>query len=127
MIINSNPYEHGPTDHNAHTLKPNEITPRPDKEDPLSGINTKSERVYGNPQPLPKEEAITDLYMQDGDDYYIDDTAFSDAQMGTGDNETAASVVGGGGSNGSSETNSNINTGVFGGSSKAAHPGASLW
>lgn len=74
-----------------------------------------------------KEEAITDLYMQDGDDYYIDDTAFSDAQMGTGDNETAASVVGGGGSNGSSETNSNVNTGVFGGSSKAAHPGYSLW
>ena len=124
MIINSNPYGHGPTDHNAHTLKPNEITPRPDKEDPLSGVDTKSERVYGNPQPLPSEEAITDLYMSDGDDYYIDDTAFSDAQMGTGDNETAASVVG---SNGSSETNSNINTGVFGGLSKAAHPGASLW
>ena len=74
-----------------------------------------------------KEEAITDLYMSDGDDYYIDDTAFSDAQMGTGDNETAASVIGSGGSNGSSETNSNINTGVFGGSARAAKPGASLW
>ena len=127
MIVNSNPYSHGPTDHNAHTLKPNEITPRPDKEDPLSSVNTKSERVYGNPQPLPSEEAITDLYMSDGDDYYIDDTAFSDAQMGTGDNETAASVVGSGGSNGNSETNSNINTGVFGGSARAAKPGASLW
>lgn len=127
MIVNSNPYSHGPTDHNAHTLKPNEITPRPDKEDPLSSVNTKSERVYGNPQPLPSEEAITDLYMSDGDDYYIDDTAFSDAQMGTGDNETAASVVGSGDSNGSSETNSNINTGVFGGSARAAKPGASLW
>lgn len=72
------------------------------------------------------EEAITDLYMQDGDDYYIDDTAFSDAQIGTGDNETAASVSGSS-SGGTSETNSNVNTGVFGGSSKAAHPGYSLW
>ena len=113
MIINSNPYEHGPTDHNAHST--NYAKP-----------------VYGKTETPPaaattaKEEAITDLYMSDGDDYYIDDTAFSDAQMGTGDNETAASVVGGGGSNGSSK-NSNINTGVFGGSSKAAHPGASLW
>ena len=116
MIINSNPYEHGPTDRNAHSTNYSNpvygktITPAAAKEEAPA-----------------KEEAITDLYMQDGDDYYIDDTAFSDAQMGTGDNETAASVVGGGGSNGSSETNSNINTGVFGGSSKAAHPGASLW
>ena len=110
MIINSNPYEHGPTDHNAHSTNP-------------------SNPVFGKTETpaTAKEEAITDLYMSDGDDYYIDDTAFSDAQMGTGDNETAASVVGSGGSNGSSETNSNINTGVFGGSSKAAHPGYSLW
>lgn len=71
-------------------------------------------------------QAITDLYMQDGDDYYIDDNAFSEAQIGTGDNETVASVVGGGG-NGSSEANSNVNTGVFGGPSKSAHPGYSLW
>ena len=70
-------------------------------------------------------QAITDLYMQDGDDYYIDDTAFSEAQIGTGDNETIASVAGGGG--GSSETNSNVNTGVFGGSAHAAKPGQSLW
>lgn len=70
--------------------------------------------------------AITDLYMQDGDDYYIDDNAFSEAQIGTGDNETVASVVGGGG-NGSSEANSNVNTGVFGGSAHAAKPGQSLW
>ena len=110
MIINSNPYEHGPTDHNAHST--NYANP-----------------VYGKTETptTAKDEAITDLYMSDGDDYYIDDTAFSDAQMGTGYNETAASVVGSGGSNGSSETNSNINTGVFGGSSKAAHPGYSLW
>ena len=126
-MIAQNAYNpNGPTDHNAHTLKPNEITNRPDKEDPLSSVNTKSERVYGNPQPLPSEEAITDLYMSDGDDYYIDDTAFSDAQMGTGENSTAASVVGSDGSE-SSETNSNVNTGVFGGLSKAAHPGYSLW
>ena len=110
MIINSNPYEHGPTDHNAHTANP-------------------SNQVFGKSEApaAAKEEAITDLYMSDGDDYYIDDTAFSDAQMGTGDNETAASVVGSGGGSDSSETNSNINTGVFGGSAKAAHPGYSLW
>ena len=71
------------------------------------------------------KQAITDLYMQDGDDYYIDDTAFSEAQIGTGDNETVASIAGGGG--GSSETNSNVNTGVFGGSAHAAKPGQSLW
>ena len=110
MIINSNPYEHGPTDHNAHST--NYANP-----------------TYGKTETptTAKEEAITDLYMQDGDDYYIDDTAFSDAQMGTGDNETAASVVGSGVSNNGNETNSNVNTGVFGGSSKAAHPGYSLW
>lgn len=76
--------------------------------------------------PNTNKQAITDLYMQDGDDYYIDDTAFSEAQIGTGDNETVASVAGGG-SGGSSETNSNVNTGVFGGPSKAAKPGQSLW
>ena len=65
--------------------------------------------------------------MQDGDDYYIDDNAFSEAQIGTGDNETVASVVGGGGSGGASEANSNVNTGVFGGPAHAAKPGQSLW
>ena len=68
-----------------------------------------------------------DLYSSDGDDYTIDDSAFAGAQLGTGDNETAASVVGSGSSGGSSETNSNVNTGVFGGSARAAKPGASLW
>ena len=83
-----------------------------------------------------------DLYSSNGDDYTIDDNAFSNAQMGTGDNETAASVAGSssgdsetaasvagsssGGSDGS-ETNSNVNTGVFGGPARAAHPGYSLW
>lgn len=75
--------------------------------------------------PNKSNQAITDLYMQDGDDYYIDDTAFSEAQIGTGDNETVASIAGGG--SGSSETNSNVNTGVFGGSAHAAKPGQSLW
>lgn len=75
--------------------------------------------------PNTSNQAITDLYMQDGDDYYIDDTAFSEAQIGTGDNETVASVAGS--SNGTPETNSNVNTGVFGGSSHAAKPGQSLW
>ena len=77
-------------------------------------------------KPDTSNQAITDLYMQDGDDYLIDDNAFSEAQIGTGDNETVASVVGGGG-NGSSEANSNVNTGVFGGSAHAAKPGQSLW
>ena len=76
--------------------------------------------------PNTSNQAITDLYMQDGDDYYIDDTAFSEAQIGTGDNETVASVAGS--SNGKTpETNSNVNTGVFGGSAHAAKPGQSLW
>ena len=76
--------------------------------------------------PNTSNQAITDLYMQDGDDYYIDDNAFSEAQIGTGDNETVASVAGGG-SDGASESNSNVNTGVFGGPSTSAHPGYSLW
>lgn len=113
MIVNSNPYSHGPTDHNAHST--NYANPVYGKTETPAAATTA------------KEEAITDLYMSDGDDYYIDDTALSDAQMGTGDNETATSVVGSGGSNGSSETNSNVNTGVFGGSARAAKPGASLW
>ena len=71
-------------------------------------------------------QAITDLYMQDGDDYLIDDTAFSEAQIGTGENETVASVSGSS-SGGASETNSNVNTGIFGGSAHAAKPGESLW
>lgn len=76
--------------------------------------------------PNTSNQAITDLYMQDGDDYYIDDTAFSEAQIGTGDNEAVASVAGS--SNGKTpETNSNVNTGVFGGSAHAAKPGQSLW
>lgn len=84
-----------------------------------------------------EKKATTDLYMSDGDDYYIDDNAFSNAQMGTGDNKTVESVAGSktaesvagsssGGSDGS-ETNSNVNTGVFGGPARAAHPGYSLW
>ena len=113
-MIAQNPYNpNGPTDHNANST--NYANPVYGKTETPAAATTA------------KEEAITDLYMSDGDDYYIDDTAFSDAQIGTGDNETAASVVGSGSSGGSSETNSNINTGVFGGSSKAAHPGYSLW
>ena len=76
--------------------------------------------------PNTSNQAITDLYMQDGDDYLIDDNAFSEAQIGTGDNSTAASVSGSS-SGGASETNSNVNTGVFGGSTHAAKPGESLW
>lgn len=68
-----------------------------------------------------------DLYRSNGDDYTIDDNAFSNAQMGTGDNSTAESAAGSSsGESGSSETNSNVNTGVFGGPARAAHPGYSL-
>ena len=76
--------------------------------------------------PNTSNQAITDLYMQDGDDYLIDDNAFSEAQIGTGDNSTAASVSGSS-SGGASESNSNVNTGVFGGTAHAAKPGESLW
>ena len=100
----------GPTDRGA--WKPNKQVTPPE--------------IDGSKVISPNASAITDLYMQDGDDYLIDDNAFSEAQIGTGDNETVASVVGGGG-NGSSETNSNVNTGVFGGSAHAAKPGQSLW
>ena len=69
-----------------------------------------------------------DLYQSDGDDYTIDDSAFAGAQLGTGDNSTAASVAGSSsGDSGASEVNSNVNTGVFGGPARAAKPGASLW
>ena len=102
----------GPTDRGA--WKPNkQVTPAE-----IDGSKVIS--------PNASNQAITDLYMQDGDDYYIDDNAFSEAQIGTGDNETVASVVGGSG-NGSSEANSNVNTGVFGGPAHAAKPGQSLW
>ena len=94
---------------------------KPNKQVPPAEIN--GSKVIS---PNTSNQAITDLYMQDGDDYYIDDTAFSEAQIGTGDNETVASIAGGGGG-GSSETNSNVNTGVFGGSAHAAKPGQSLW
>ena len=103
----------GPTDRGA--WKPNkQVTPAEINGSKVISPNT-------------SKQAITDLYMQDGDDYYIDDNAFSEAQIGTGDNETVASVVGGGGNGETSETNSNVNTGVFGGSAHAAKPGQSLW
>lgn len=84
----------------------------------------------GNDKELKKQAGFIgaeDLYSSNGDDYTIDDNAFSNAQMGTGDNETAESVAGSSsGESDSSETNSNVNTGVFGGSARAAHPGYSL-
>ena len=102
----------GPTDRGAW---------RRDKQSVPSEIN--GSKVIS---PNTSNQAITDLYMQDGDDYLIDDNAFSEAQIGTGDNSTAASVSGSS-SGGASEINSNVNTGVFGGSTHAAKPGESLW
>lgn len=85
----------------------------------------------GNDKELKKQAGFIgaeDLYRSDGDDYTIDDNAFSNAQMGTDDNKTAESVAGSSsGESGASEVNSNVNTGVFGGSARAAHPGYSLW
>lgn len=102
----------GPTDRGA--WKPNkQITPPEIDGSKVISPNTSN-------------QAITDLYMQDGDDYLIDDNAFSEAQIGTGDNSTAASVSGSS-SGGTSESNSNVNTGIFGGSAHAAKPGESLW
>ena len=102
----------GPTDRGAWR----ENTPNNQLDPAYRG----ADRVSTNNQ------VITDLYMQDGDDYLIDDNAFSEAQIGTGDNSTAASVSGSS-SGGASETNSNVNTGVFGGTAHAAKPGQSLW
>ena len=126
MIVNSNPYSHGPTDHNAWQ------TNRPQKKDDKDLYNDVTKPVIKetstNDEKTNETEAITDLYMSDGDDYIIDDSAFAGAQMGTGDNSTAASVAGSSsGDSGASETNSNVNTGVFGGPARAAKPGASLW
>lgn len=102
----------GPTDRGA--WKPNKQVPPPE----INGSKVIS--------PNASNQAITDLYMQDGDDYLIDDNAFSEAQIGTGDNSTAASVSGSS-SGGTSESNSNVNTGIFGGTAHAAKPGESLW
>ena len=102
----------GPTDRGAW---------KPNKQVPPAEID--GSKVIS---PNTSNQAITDLYMQDGDDYLIDDNAFSEAQIGTGDNSTAASVSGSS-SGGTSESNSNVNTGIFGGSAHAAKPGESLW
>ena len=102
----------GPTDRGA--WKPNKQVAPPE----IDGSKVIS--------PNTNNQAITDLYMQDGDDYLIDDNAFSEAQIGTGDNSTAASVSGSS-SGRTSESNSNVNTGIFGGSAHAAKPGESLW
>ena len=102
----------GPTDRGAW---------KPNKQVPPAEID--GSKVIS---PNTSNQAITDLYMQDGDDYLIDDNAFSEAQIGTGDNSTADSVSGSS-SGGTSESNSNVNTGIFGGSAHAAKPGESLW
>lgn len=105
----------GATGNSSNTDQSGAIDNGPVANNPTGAVGHSAEANKG----------ITDLYMQDGDDYYIDDNALSNAQMQTGDDKKADSVVGSGGD--SSEANSNINTGVFGGSSRAAHPGYSLW
>ena len=68
---------------------------------------------------------VSQIYTTDGDDYSIDNTAFANAQMGTGDNQVAASISGSSG--GGSKRNSNVNDAIFGGQSSKANPGYSLW
>ena len=104
----------GATGNSSNTDQSDAIDNGPVANNPTGAIGKQAEANKG----------ITDLYMSDGDNYYIDDNALSNAQMKIGDDKKAASVVGSGDS---SKANSNINTGVFGGSSRAAHPGYSLW
>ncbi len=69
---------------------------------------------------------VSQIYTMNGDDYSIDNTAFANAQAGTGDNQAAASIAGGSGGGGS-KRNSNVNDAIFGGQSNKANPGYSLW
>jgi hypothetical protein len=68
---------------------------------------------------------VSQIYTMDGDDYSIDNTAFANAQRGTGEDQAAASIAGGSG--GGSKRNSNVNDAIFGGESNKATPGYSLW
>ena len=68
---------------------------------------------------------VSQIYTMDGDDYSIDNTAFANAQKGTGEDQAAMSIAGGGG--GGSKRNSNVNDAIFGGQSNKANPGYSLW
>lgn len=69
---------------------------------------------------------VSQIYTTDGDDYSIDNTAFANAQRGTGEDQAAISIAGGGGGGGS-KRNSNVNDAIFGGESNKATPGYSLW
>lgn len=68
---------------------------------------------------------VSQIYTMDGDDYSIDNSAFANAQRGTGEDQAAASIAGGSG--GGSKRNSNVNDAIFGGESNKATPGYSLW
>ena len=68
---------------------------------------------------------VSQIYTMDGDDYSIDNTAFANAQRGTGEDQAAMSIAGGSG--GGSKRNSNVNDAIFGGESNKATPGYSLW
>ena len=68
---------------------------------------------------------VSQIYTMNGDDYSIDNTAFANAQRGTGEDQAAASIAGGSG--GGSKRNSNVNDAIFGGESNKATPGYSLW
>jgi hypothetical protein len=70
---------------------------------------------------------VSQIYNMEGDDYSFDTDAFAAAQMGTGNNKVANSIVGGGGGGASRDSSAdNHNDAIFGGEKQKATPGKSL-
>lgn len=70
---------------------------------------------------------VSQIYNMEGDDYSFDTDAFAAAQMGTGNNKVANSIVGGGGGGASGDSSAdNHNDAIFGGEKQKATPGKSL-
>lgn len=96
--------------------------------DPSSVQNSKGQTAHDAEKRAARNATlpeVSSIYNTDGDDYSIDNTAFANAQMGTGDNQAAASIAGSSG--GGHKANSNVNDAIFGGESNKATPGYSLW
>lgn len=70
---------------------------------------------------------VSQIYNMEGDDYSFDTDSFAAAQMGTGNNKVANSIVGGGGGGASGDSSAdNHNDAIFGGEKQKATPGKSL-
>lgn len=70
---------------------------------------------------------VSQIYNMEGDDYSFDTDTFAAAQMGTGNNKVANSIVGGGGGGASGDSSAdNHNDAIFGGEKQKATPGKSL-